>query len=189
MRWKFPLILTLFLGLLSSSAEAQFGAHFATHFGYGKMGSDSGFIQKRSMGTFDLQAMPGYRLLGNQLLLGLLFDLRFMSQLQDQNDVGGEDFGGRGLTWGLGASFEPGPVKILVSYDLSARHWYTAPETTYKGSGFHFILGIPVAPSLFLDLQYVTTTYNTRKVNGDEYGLADDNVQHWNVGFGVSYSY
>lgn len=186
-----PLILTLLLFiplLMPFRAQANFGFHAGSHFGIGKMGYESGIPGDREMGTFDVQFMPGYRFpMG--LMAGLMLDYRLMSQLTDQSEVSNTDYSGRSFLWGIGAMFEPGPIKLLFSYDFRARHWFSGPDTTFMGSGFHFLFGYKFMPGFAFDIQYVTTTYNKQIVNGSKTGLNNNNLHHWNLGFGVSYSY
>jgi hypothetical protein len=185
---KSSFIFLLALCLLPASAFAQFGFHAGSHFGYGRITSETSSLPTRDMGTFDLQFMPGYRLPPN-LMGGILLDYRFMSQLTDEQEVGGSNFSGRGFLWGLGAAFEPGPLKFLFSYDLQARHYYSGPDTTYKGSGFHILFGYEFMAGFHVDLEYVSSTYNTLEVNDAETPLGDNTLRHWNLGLGVSYSY
>jgi len=168
------------------SAQAEFGFHGGAHFGYGRMGNDAGGSVGRNMGAFDLQFMPGYRILG--FMPGLLLDYRLLSQLEDGSPTQA-NFSGHGLLMGLGLTYEPGPVKILVSYDFRNRHWFSRPDTTYAGSGYHLLLGYKFMPGFSFDLEYVSSTYNSVEVNGIASGLNNDTVTHWNIGFGVSYSY
>lgn len=177
--------LAVFLFLLPLAAQAEFGFHAGSHFGFGKMENVSRTIT-RDIGTFDLQFMPGYRIAG--FMPGLMIDYRLMSQLQD-SAVEEADFSGTGLLLGLGVTFEPGPVKILVSYDLRSRHWHSGPDTTYAGSGYHLLLGYKFFPGLAFDLQYVSSTYNSVEAGGIANGLPEDTMKHWNLGFGISYSY
>jgi hypothetical protein len=180
--------IALWAGILFASvpnARAEFGFHAGSHFGYGRMSSDSG-ASARNMGTFDLQFMPGYRILG--FMPGLLLDFRLLSQLEEGSRTQA-NFSGRGLLMGLGVTYEPGPVKILVSYDFRNRHWYSGPDTTYAGSGYHLLLGYKFMPGFSFDIEYVRSTYNSVEVDGIANGLNNNNVNHWNLGFGVSYSY
>lgn len=179
------LLFSLFFLLAPTLVKAEFGFHAGSHFGYGRISNDGGSIPARSMGVFDVQFMPGYRMLGS-LMPGLLFEYRLMSQLEE---TATPDFGGRGLIIGLGATFEPGPVKLLVSYDFRARHWYSGPDTTYSGSGFRFLVGYKFLPGFAFDVQYVSTSYDSQEVNGIATGLNNDNLHHWNLGFGASYSF
>lgn len=179
------MVLSLFLAM-APEAEAQFGFHAGTHLSFGQMGSESESVKDRSMGSFDLQFMPGYRYAG--LMGGLLLDYRFISQITSASDAG-SDLAGHSFTWGLGGTWEPGIWKFLFSYDFRARHSVSEPENTYKGSGFHLLAGYKIAPSLCVDLQYSRMRYNTLETAVSETGLGDDSVRHWNLGIGISYSY
>lgn len=188
MRIPIQLRLTLlFLSILFSPvAEAQFGFHAGTHLSFGQMGDESGSVEDRSMGSFDLQFMPGYRYAG--LMGGLLLDYRFVSQITSTSDAG-SDLGGRSFLWGLGITWEPAIWKFLFSYDFRARHSVSEPENTYKGSGFHLLAGYEIAPNLYVDLQYSRMRYNTLETTTSETGLGENPVRHWNLGLGISYSY
>lgn len=186
------LILTVLLlipGLaIPSLARAEFGFHAGSHFGIGKMAYDNGIPGDRDMGTFDLQFMPGYRFpMG--LMAGLMLDYRLMSQLTDESETGRTDYSGRSLLMGLAATFEPGPLKFLLGWDLRARHWFSGPDTTFMGSGWRLLFGYKFLPGFAFDIEFVNTIYNASEVNGLETGLNNNNLKHWNLGFGVSYSY
>lgn len=166
---------------LSPRAEANFGAHLAPHFGFGNMGDDSsGRLRSRSVGTFDLQAMPGYRVYGNAILVGMMFDYRFISQLSEEDNLQG--LSGRGYLIGPGVGFELTFGKVLLSYDFMARYRAPSPEARLEGSGFHFIFGYRIAPNVYADLQYVRTRYN--KLNDED--LGDQSIKQNNIGFGLS---
>jgi hypothetical protein len=173
--------------LFPSTASAEFGFHAGSHFGFGRMGSEAGSRPSRSLGSFDLQFMPGYRFMP-LFMGGLLLDYRFLAQLANESEVG-SNFSGRSFLWGLGLMAEPGPFKVLVSYDFRARHWFSGPDTTFKGSGYHILFGYKFLPAIAFDIQFVSTTYNSQEVDGIPAGLSPDTIKHWNLGFGVSYSY
>jgi hypothetical protein len=171
----------------STLARADYGAHLGAHFGYGQMGNSSGDENRtRNMGTLDLQAMPGIKLYGNALLLGLMLDYRFMSQLTDETNL--SSYGGRGFLAGPGALLDFSFGRFLFSWDMRARHYYSGPDTTYKGSGFHFLFGYKVMGNLCADLEYVISRYNAVRINEVETGL-DENKQvtHKSLGFGLSW--
>ncbi|HEY8280440.1 MAG TPA: hypothetical protein VIH99_12500 [Bdellovibrionota bacterium] len=185
MKYIFAILLTL---ILSQPAQAfDFGAHMAGHFGYGDMGNEtSDTYRDRGMGTFDLQAMPGLHVYGNNLLVGLMLDYRFLSQLSREGGL--RDFSGRSFLAGPGASYELSFGKLLFAYDMRARHYLASPDTTYKGSGYHFLFGYRLIGDLFLDLEYVVVKYNAVNVSGTETGL-DFPVSHANFGLGLSWSF
>lgn len=179
--------LFVFLATFSPRAEAQFGFHAASHFSFGGMSNESETLRPRSMSTLDLQFMPGYRL--GTLLGGLLLDYRFIGQVSQASDVGGNELGGRGFIWGLGGVWTPSLWKFLLSYDFRARHSVTSTSTTYMGSGFHLMAGYEFAPNFHADFQYTKMRYNMSDTNGVETDLTNDPVKHWTIGIGVSYSY
>ncbi len=173
--------------LFIAPAQANFGFHAGSHFGYGRISGEDALIPARDMGTFDLQFMPGYRL-GAGLMVGMLLDYRFMSQLEE-NGSQTTDFSGRGFLTGAGISYEPGLIKALFSYNLQARHYLSGPDTTYSGSGFTLLFGYEFLPSFFTDLEYVSTTYNAVEIDGVPAPLGTNTIHHWNIGIGISYSY
>jgi hypothetical protein len=181
------IFLFLFLFALPfNSAFASFGLHLGSHLGFGGMGNESGSRASRTMGTFDLQAMPGYRVFG--VMPGLLLEYRMMSQLTNRIEAG-SDYSGNGTNFGLGVLFEPGMFKFLASYDFQSRHWFTEPDTTFSGSGYRFLVGYKILPLLAFDFQYVATKYNTVEESEVETSIDHDPVSHWNLGFGVSLSF
>lgn len=180
-------LVTFALFLLPSLASAQFGFHTGAHFGYSKLGAQSGELRKRDLGAFDLQFMPGYRLPAD-LMAGLMLEYRLMGQL-DEDSRPGYDLSGNSFNMGIGGTWEPGPIKLLFSWDLYSRHYVTGGNNTYMGSGYHFLIGFRFLPGFSFDVEYVTNTYDTQSTNGADYGLNDYYLDLWNVGLGVSYSY
>lgn len=177
-----------FLAFLISvpAAQASFGLHLGSHLGFGGMGNESGSRVNRTMGTFDLQAMPGYRVFG--VMPGLFLEYRMMSQLTNRIEAG-SDYSGNGSNVGLGVLFEPALFKFLASYDFRSRHGFSTPDTTFSGSGYRLIVGYKILPLLAFDVQYVSTKYNTIEENETETSIDNDPVKHWNLGFGVSLSF
>ncbi len=184
------LLALLLLALHSISAEAEVGLHIGGHFGYGKMGDEANDLNRsRNMGTFDLQGMPGYRLYGKLLLAGLLFDYRFIGQLTDKSATL-SDLSGRSFLLGPAIVVDLPVGKLLFSYDIRARHYFSGPDTTYKGSGVHFLFGYKVAGNLCVDIEYVVTNYNTVTISDIETELTGDlPLNHKNLGFGLSWTY
>ena len=175
--------LFLFLALLALPAQAELGLHLASHLGYGKLGSDNNSVKDRSMGVFDIQAMPGYRM--GMIMGGILVDYRSTSQLTNEQDVGG-NYRGSGINLGLGAEAGFGPIKALISYDFRSRHNLTGTKTTYMGSGFRLGMGYQLLPKLYGDIQFSKTTFKTVSVDGSDVDLGSNAVSHWNLGFGIS---
>lgn len=151
------------------------------------MGGVKGSPSHRPIGSFDLQAMPGYRVL-DPLTVGWMLDYHFVSQLNN-NTAPGSDFTGNGLQMGLGVMFEPGPLKLLVSYDPWSRHWHSNPDTTFKGSGYHLLAGYKVIDDFSFDLEYVRAAYNVKEILSLETPLGPDEIFYWSLAFGISYTY
>lgn len=183
MKVVFLILLLCFSG---PSAQASLGLHLGSHLGFGGMGNESGTRTNRTMGTFDLQAMPGYRVFG--FMPGILLEYRMMSQLTNRIEAG-SDYSGNGSNVGLGILFEPALFKFLASYDFRSRHGFSSPETTFSGSGYRLMVGYKILPLLAFDLQFVQTKYNTVEENETETSIDEDPITHWNLGFGVSLSF
>ena len=185
-----PLLFVL-IGLFlffSPQAKAEFGFHAGAHYGWGRMGNESDSIKTRSMSTFDIQFMPGYRMLG--FMGGILFDYRSVSQLTDVVDAGNSDLSGSSFPWGLAATYEFALWKVLFSYDFRARHSASTTNATYKGTGFHLLGGYQFFPGFYADLEFVKMGYNTVEAsNGTETDLSSNKLSHWNLAVGISYSY
>ena len=173
--------------LSGAPARAQVGLHAATHLGIGSIDTGRKSAPYRSLGTFNLEAMPGWRF-SPKLMAGLVVDYRLITQLEDGTGSNAANFGGKGLTLGLGGTFETGDAKFLVSYDPFARHWAPSPQTTYKGSGFHIMAGIQFEPKWFIDVEFSSATYDEAGIRGLDQHLRDPRT-HWNLALGVSYSY
>lgn len=185
----FALIILILLS--GREASAEIGLHLGSHIGYGGVGSEaSDAYGSRAVGSFGIQAMPGYRM--GSLLLGPLLDLRFIGQFgESPGTLDGSpkiDYGGRSFTIGLGASYLiPGIVKALAAYDIFARYSHS-PDSTLKGSGLRVLLALPFPGGSAVGLQYSSTSYNARSRGGEEHGLGpDNNVHHWDIAIGLSW--
>ncbi|RZA06465.1 MAG: hypothetical protein EOP11_10315 [Proteobacteria bacterium] len=179
----------LSLAAASSPARAELGLHAATHFGVGAMGTENPAEPNRSMGTFDLQAMPGWRFPNSKFMAGMLIDYRFMTQLEEGVPITGEtNFAGQSVHFGIGGTFETGDLKLLATFDPLARHWAAVPTTTFKGSGLHLLAGIQFEPNWYIDIEYSEATYDEAGIMGRDQHLDPPN-RHWNLGLGISYSY
>lgn len=169
---------------------AEFGFHVGTHLGYGQMGNSplaTPSIPDRSMSTFDLQIMPGYRL--GDMLGGLMMDYRLANQLE-QGDPGETNLSGQDLIFGLAISYEPGLWKFMLGYDFKATHSLSGADEKYMGSGFRLLFGYEFLEKLRFDFLYTKTGYNTNETSsGIITDYSADKVRHWNLGFGLSYSY
>ena len=181
------LLLALGAFVAASPARAELGIHGAAQFGIGAMGTDNPANPSRSVGTFGIQGMPGWRL-PNKIMPGLLIDYRFHTQLEEKSGTGSHDYAGQSLTFGLGAEFEGGPVKLLAAYDPVARHWMASPVATLKGSGFHLLVAYEFESHWYLDLAYSQASYDEAGINGlnqhQRYPIV-----HWNLALGMSCAY
>lgn len=183
MRFLLPTALFAFLTL---PAHAEFGVHGGAHIEVGSMGSATANIyESRSMGAFGLQLMPGYRTMGKALLLGLMLNVRFHSQLSGGTSV---DYSGRSFLVGPAAALEFTKVKLLLGWDIRARH-SAKLTTSYSGSGLRFLVGYRITPTMSADLQLLTTKYKTRYIGEDETDISDDPIKSTMVGIGLSLSY
>jgi hypothetical protein len=181
------LLLFFCVALFADPARAEFGAHLGSHFEFGSMGGEAADVyESRSMGAFGLQAMPGYRFLGKAVLAGMMLDLRFFSQLASGTTV---EFGGKSFLLGPAVAYEGAKLKLLLGWDLRARHSTSTPMATYKGSGIRVLIGYRLGARLWGDLQYVTTKYKMVSVSNVESSLEDNPIKTSMIGFGLSYSY
>ncbi len=180
-------LLTLALLVLSgSSARAELGVHAGANFEFGSMGTSTADAnESRSMGAFGLQVMPGYRTMGKSLLLGLMIDLRFHSQLSGGTT---SDFGGQSFNIGPAAAYELAKLKFLLGWDIRARH-SAKTSTSYSGSGLRFLLGYRLMGSLWANLQLLTTKFKTRTAADLDTDISANPVKSTMVGFGLSWSY
>lgn len=172
--------------IIPASAQAGFGLHASTHFGFGRMGAESSDLLPRAMGTFDAQLMPGYQFFGIVMPV-LVVDYRFIvSQLSNRTDVG-SDLTGSGNNWGIAVISEPGPVKVLLGYDFRSRFTRQDPKILYSGSGLRAVMGYEAFPNLHFEMQFTSTSYNSSEVNSQTIPLTLP-IKHWNLGFGMAYS-
>lgn len=188
MRSLTAIVLISCLWLCPIKALAEFGGHVGAHFGYGKMGTDGVTIysyDRRAVGTFNGEFMPGWRFFGSSLLAGVLFDLRFLAQLNNSSP----DFSGHGYSLGAGLMYEVLALKLLASWDPWERQSYSGPSTTFMGSGFHLLVGYKIFPATCVDLEYVTARFNAREQDGVETALSQFPLRMWSIGFGLSFSF
>lgn len=172
--------------LFATSAQAELGLHAGTHIEFGTMGSSTTDVyETRSMGAFGLQLMPGYRTMGKALLLGLMLDLRFHSQLSGGTTV---DYSGRSFLLGPAAAIEFTKLKVLVGWDLRARH-SAKQNTSFSGSGLRFLLGYRIAGNMTADLQLLSTKYKTRYIDETETLIQETPVKSTMIGLGLSWTY
>ena len=179
--------LILWIGLLlpSAASAADWGFFTGAHFGFSKEGQSVGDdYPGRSMGSLDLQAMPGVHFFNNAVLFGPLLDARLQSQL----DTGtATSFNGFGLTVGPGFLFDFKAFRLLISWDWRDRQSISAPaNATLAGSGFHFLLGIAVAPKVDFNIEFVLAKFNTLTIAGTEYPLTNNPVTQPLFGTGLS---
>jgi hypothetical protein len=173
--------------LFSQDSRANFGLHLGTHFGYGDLGNTSQTIPGRSASTFDLQAMPEWNFI--LLRAGLMMEYRWVNEF-DRTYSGSSKLSGNSLSFGIAAETDPGPWKFLLGYDFKATHTLTAAQVSYYGSGYRLLAGYELLPMIRFDFQYTKTIYNQRKDNDGRSRLMDDDkLSHWNLAFGVSYTY
>ncbi|MCO5143992.1 MAG: hypothetical protein M9962_12955 [Oligoflexia bacterium] len=184
----FTLLFVSFLALYPNISTASFGVHLGSHIGIGRLGNETTQVRDRSMGTFDLQAVPGYKILSDSLMVGLLLEYRLLSQLTSAGNVAGEDFSGGGFSLGPAVTYRISLVKILVGYDLISKQSTHTPEGSLSGSAIRFLVGYELFPSLYADLTLNLNSYGDQDRNGTEV-LLTNKVKHWNFGFGISYSY
>jgi len=183
MRFLLPVALLILSPL---PAQAEFGLHAGGDIEVGAMGTSTATVyESRTMGAFGLQLMPGYRTMGKTLLLGLMLNLRFHSQLSSGTTA---EFSGRSFLLGPAAALEFTKVKLLVGWDIRARH-SAKLTTSYSGSGLRFLVGYRFAPSISADLHLITTKYKTRYIGEEETNISDDPIKSTMVGIGLSLSY
>lgn len=183
------IILSILLSttLFSASSQANFGLHLGTHFGYGDLGNSSQTIPGRSASTFDLQAMPEWDFM--LLRAGLMMEYRWVNEF-DRTYSGANKLSGNSLLFGLAGEFDPGPWKFLLGYDFKATHTLTAAQVSYYGSGYRMLVGYELLPFVRFDFQYSKTIYDEKKDNDGRNKLTgDDKLSHWNLAFGISYTY
>lgn len=184
---KLLLLAAIWIALLPSPARAGFGGHVGSHLGIGNMGGGRQPVSSKSMGTLDLQAMPGYSLFGGALMPGIMAQLRFLSQLAGSTSYG-EEVSGTGFLLGLGVAYKFDLFKVIASWDLRARHSYDNPGSTFKGSGFTLQFGYKTMADLYMDFLFSRTSYSSREVMDVEQ-IFPVPVAHWNLGLGISYSF
>jgi hypothetical protein len=176
----------LLLALAPLTAHAEFGLHTGAYVEIGSMGSATADIyESRSMGAFGLQAMPGYRTMGKALLLGLMFNLRFFSQLSEGTAT---DYSGTNLLIGPAAALEFTKIKALLGWDIRARH-SAKLNTSLSGSGLRFLLGYRLSPFMSVDALYTKTRYNSRSNGTLDIDLSESPIKASTFGLGVSLSY
>jgi hypothetical protein len=186
-----PFLFLFLLAILAplSAHAVMYGGLVGGAFSYGDEGDDTETSpnQKRATGAIELKLMPGVRFYGKSILVGLLADFQFHSQLSsgDKSAIG--DFGGTGLLLGPGVVFDFHFGRLLLSYDIRDRQGISQPDATLKGSGFHIAFGYRVMPTVTIDLEYTRARYNTLSTPDGETDLGGDtSIKCKSVGLGVS---
>lgn len=177
-----------FLLLAPVAHAADYGLYAASHIGIGDEGrGQSDTYQNRTVGTLDAQAMPGMYFLGKTFLAGVLVDLRLLFQVSNADKTQAGDYGGTGLQVGPGFVLDFPTVKFLASWDIRARQSISSPDSTsFKGSGFHFILGYKALPTFSVDFEYVATRYKTVATALGEVDLSSNPITYGVCGLGAS---
>lgn len=179
--------LALLALLVGHSANAGFGLHIGGHFEGGNFGGDSnGEFATKSIGAIDLQAMPGYRFLGDIVLVGLMLEGRFVTHLAEKSE---REWGGKSFTYGPAFSVEAPFLKLLLGWDVYARHNTSTPSATYKGSGWRILLGYRLAATWWTDLQYSTVTYDSRTEGEASADMSLAPVKSSTMAFGISWAF
>jgi len=181
-------ILALALLMLSPNAHAlDYGVYAGSHIGIGDEGRNGAdTFPNRTVGVLDLQALPGARFYGKALTAGLLFDFRLYTQVSNADPVKVGNYGGTGLQLGPGVALDLPFVRGLLAWDIRARQSINDPDQTFKGSGFHFLLGYKAMPTFSVDFEYVSTRYKTVGSALEEIDLSDLPVTYHMYGLGAS---
>ena len=181
------LALALLLLVAPQALAADFGLFAGSHIGIGDEGrTKSDTFQDRTVGALDLQVMPGLHYFGNTLLAGILFDLRLLFQVSEADPKKAGDYGGTGLQVGPGFALDFSRAKFLASWDMRARQSTSSPDLSFKGSGFHFLLGYKALPTFTVDFEYVATRYKTIGTSYGELDVSDNPVTYHMLGMGAS---
>ena len=188
---KLTLICLLLFSLLGVNARADgFGLHASTNLGAGSLGNDSSTLQSRSMYGLNLEAMPGYYVSKN-FLAGILFDYGIFGQGASTKSAGNA-LGGHEYSLGLGLAYQPGPWKLVFSYDFIGKYTVTTTDSEIKfshPSGFHLLAGYRVANHSYFDLEFSSINYRHEISDGAESDISSDPVNHWNFAVGISVAY
>jgi hypothetical protein len=171
-----------------AAQAANYGIYAGSHIGIGDEGRNGAdTYQNRTVGTLDLQAMPGLRYFGSTLLAGVLIDLRLLSQVSDADPSKAGDYGGPGLQLGPALLLDFPAARLLASWDMRARQSTNSPDGVgFKGSGFHVILGYKALPTVSVDFEYVTTRYKTVGTLLGEEDLSSNPITYTVFGLGAS---
>jgi hypothetical protein len=181
-------LLWVTLLVFSLEGRAEINIQLASQLGAGRMGNVSAApLSNRAVGTFSFQAVPGYQVIPT-LTGGLSLEYRLISQFR-ASDVVGNDVSGSGFLLGPTVTFHPGLVKLLVGYDVWAKHSHSTPDTSFSGSGWRFQVGYQFMPNIYFDLSYSSHRYGSRTQNDAEANIGSDPLQHWNFGLGASLFY
>lgn len=189
----FLFLITLFCTTNASAVSGGLGIHAATHFGLGRISSeDNVAILPRTMDSWNIEAMPGYRY--GPIMLGPLIDYNMVGQITTQSLVGSA-LGGTQFLIGLGLELEFGEFKLLGSYDfigdysISSSNTNGVSEDYESPTGYHLLIGYAITSQWYWDVEYTAVSYSTFNTNGTLTDIGGNPMKRWNIAAGISFSY
>ena len=172
---------------------ADIGIDGGVHWGLGETNSDS--MDKRTMNTASITAMPGYRI--GSFMPGIFGEFRFEGQTTKPAEVNDTNFKGSGYLLGVGTTYDiwnlniMGGISFLGNYSPS-KQTIGKEELTYKTPmGMHLKAGYKILPFLTADIYSSFVAYKTVDINNTVKDTKTENdlgswVRHWNAGIGAS---
>jgi len=185
------------LGALSPGSDAYalgltgFGARAGGHWGLGQMSNSSGDVASRTMNTFSLEALPGYNLAG--FLIGPFVEFRLVGQNTNPSTVGGTNLRGHGFQFGLGTSYDFGPLSFLAALEFFGSHALSNndlsgnPVTYQKPFGFVLEGGYKFLPSVTADLRFSWTRYSQAQTGTLTTDISTNRLSQWDLSLGASF--
>jgi hypothetical protein len=143
--------MALSLGL-STSAHAfglvDFGVSAGASWGLGKMKNSTESTASRTMNTFGVLVLPGYKALG-MLLVGPEFEYRVVGQNTEPSEVSNTNLKGNGYLLGLGAKFYLLNFVFSGGFDFIGKHTQSLKTTSNLESSFSKPIGFRLGVGRF----------------------------------------
>jgi hypothetical protein len=185
--------LLILCGSSFALADNGLGVNAGAHWGLGSAANSQKTIPVRTMNTIDLQALPGYHF--DNLLVGVLMELRFVGQNTDPATVSNQNLKGTGYLFGLGAMYLWNNWKFLGSLDFLGKHSLGVVDSSGKYStfkkprGFHLLVGYKFFERISADLSFSYETYKQNTLGTTDADISDNKLKHWNAGLGATYDF
>lgn len=189
------LVFTTLISAAYAQAEPlrQWNGRLGASWGIGKMGAGNSTVEKRTMNTIAIDAMPSFRF--SRIAAGLDFSYRFVNQNTRAGEVADTNL--RGKSWLLGPAatyFLSDQLSLTATLELLGDQKLALPTSTGYQFKYRKPLGfklggdyrLPGKLPLFAGASFDWVKYRGNEVNGAQADL-DPSVKHWNLALSIAY--